>query len=317
MAGLLALVLIMALAGNGVRAQDGARAQDQGNAAQEDNTDDAPPRKLDVPYVPTPQEVVDKMLELPNVTKDDVVYDLGCGDGRIVITAATRFGVRGVGVDIDPLRIRESKENARKAGVEERVQFFQKDLFDTDIREATVMTLYLLPAINLKLRPKLFRDLQPGTRIVSHSFDMGDWKPDQTVQVDGDGYPRTIHYWVLPATVAGTWQWNLPGAAGAQVRLQLSQAFQNVSGTLNTGGAETAITNAKLTGDKISFTVEQKAGEPMTFNGQVSGSTIKGTIKDAAGTRDWQATRESAPTSSTDTTPPGAPATPAPDTKEE
>lgn len=159
-------------------------------------------RKPDVHYVPTPEEVVEKMLELANVGKDDVVYDLGCGDGRIVITAAKKYGARGVGVDIDPQRIKESNENAQKAGVTDRVKFLQQDLFEMDFSEATVVTLYLLPALNLKLRPKLLRELKPGTRIVSHAFDMGDWKPEKVVTVSADsGFvdQLTVYYWVVPA----------------------------------------------------------------------------------------------------------------------
>jgi SAM-dependent methyltransferase len=157
-------------------------------------------RKPDVHYVPTPEEVVEEMLRLANVSKDDVVYDLGCGDGRIVITAAKKYGARGVGVDIDPQRIKESNENAQKAGVEDRVKFLQQDLFEMDFSEATVVTLYLLPALNLKLRPKLLRDLKPGSRIVSHAFDMGDWKPEKAVNVPLDGdLDRMIYYWIVPA----------------------------------------------------------------------------------------------------------------------
>ena len=151
-------------------------------------------RTPDVIYVPTPPEVVAEMLKVAHVTKDDIVYDLGSGDGRIVITAAKERGARGVGIDIDPERIREAEENARKAGVTDKVRFLKRDLFETDIHEATVVTLYLLPSLNLKLRPKLFKELRPGTRVVSHSFDMGDWKPDQTIDVDG----RTVYYWVIP-----------------------------------------------------------------------------------------------------------------------
>lgn len=155
-------------------------------------------QQKDVPYVPTPQAVVDKMLELAAVTKDDVVYDLGSGDGRIVITAAKKYGVRGVGVDIDPERIKEANANAVLAGVTDRVKFFEQDLFKTDLREATVVTLYLLPEVNLRLRPKLWKELKPGTRVVSHAFDMGDWTPQQRVEVEG----KTIYYWVVPQDAA-------------------------------------------------------------------------------------------------------------------
>jgi ubiquinone/menaquinone biosynthesis C-methylase UbiE len=146
------------------------------------------------PYVSRPQIVVDKMLEVVAVTKDDVVYDLGSGDGRIVISAAKKYGVRGVGVDIDPERIKEANANAVQAGVADRVKFIEQDLFKIDLKEASVVTLYLLPEVNLRLRPKLWRELKRGTRVVSHAFDMGDWKPEQTVQVEG----RTIYYWVIP-----------------------------------------------------------------------------------------------------------------------
>jgi tRNA G37 N-methylase Trm5 len=151
-------------------------------------------KKKDVPYVPTPQVVVDKMLEVAAVTKEDVIYDLGSGDGRIVITAAKKYGIRGVGVDIDPQRINEANANAVLAGVADRVKFIEQDLFKTDLKEASVVTLYLLPEVNLKLRPKLWSELKPGTRVVSHAFDMGDWKPEKTIQVAG----RTIYYWVIP-----------------------------------------------------------------------------------------------------------------------
>ncbi|BAZ53480.1 hypothetical protein NIES4103_61580 [Nostoc sp. NIES-4103] len=153
-------------------------------------------RPGDVPYVPTPQPVVDAMLQVAKVGKNDVLYDLGSGDGRIVITAAQKYGTRGVGIDIDPERIQEANANAQKAGVTDRAQFRQQDLFKTDLSQATVITLYLLPEVNQKLRPELLK-LKPGTRIVSHAFDMGDWQPQQTLQVDG----KTIYYWVVPKEV--------------------------------------------------------------------------------------------------------------------
>ncbi|MBD2678265.1 MULTISPECIES: cyclopropane-fatty-acyl-phospholipid synthase family protein [Nostoc] len=154
-------------------------------------------RPGDVPYVPTPQPVVDAMLKVAKVGKNDVLYDLGSGDGRIVVTAAQNFGTRGVGIDIDPQRIQEANENAKKAGVTDRVKFVQQDLFNTDFSEATVVTLYLLPEINERLRPILLKQLKPGTRIVSHAFDMGEWKPDQTLNVEG----KTVYYWVVPKEV--------------------------------------------------------------------------------------------------------------------
>jgi ribosomal protein L11 methylase PrmA len=154
----------------------------------------APNRTPDVIYVPTPEQVVEAMLDVAKVTKNDVVYDLGCGDGRIVVTAAQKFGARGIGIDIDPARIEEANANARRAGVTDRVQFMLADLFTTDISQASVVTLYLLPSLNVKLMPKLMKELKPGTRIVSHAFDMGDWKPEQTLEVEG----RTIYFWTIP-----------------------------------------------------------------------------------------------------------------------
>jgi ribosomal protein L11 methylase PrmA len=154
--------------------------------------------QLDVPFVPTPEPVVEKMLDLANVGPKDVVYDLGSGDGRIVILAAQR-GARAVGVDIDPQRIREARANARRAGVQERVELRQGNLFDVDLAPATVVTLYLLPGVNLKLKPKLLDELRPGTRIVSHSFDMGDWKPAKTAEVEG----RKVHLWIVPERERG------------------------------------------------------------------------------------------------------------------
>ncbi|MBD2300859.1 cyclopropane-fatty-acyl-phospholipid synthase family protein [Nostoc sp. FACHB-190] len=153
-------------------------------------------RPGDVPYVPTPQPVVDAMLQVAKVGKNDVLYDLGSGDGRIVVTAAQKYGTRGVGIDISPERIQEANANAQTAGVTDRVEFRQQDLFKTDLSQATVITLYLLPEVNLRLRPELLK-LKPGTRIVSHAFDMGDWKPQQTLQVDG----KTIYYWVVPQEI--------------------------------------------------------------------------------------------------------------------
>jgi SAM-dependent methyltransferase len=150
--------------------------------------------KLDVPYVPTPQVVVDKMLELANVTKDDYLIDLGCGDGRIPISAARQFGTRGMGVDIDPARIYEANVNAVNARVGDKVEFKKQDLFQTDFSKATVLTMYLLPRINLELRPRILSQLKPGTRVVSHTFDMGDWKPDKKLIV-GD---HTIYLWIVP-----------------------------------------------------------------------------------------------------------------------
>lgn len=149
---------------------------------------------LDVPYVPTPQKVVDGMLKLADVQKGDVVYDLGCGDGRIVITAAKDYGATGIGVDLNPERIKEANENARDAKVEDKISFQVGDLFDFDFSKADVLTLYLLPDVNMTLRPKIQAEMKPGSRIVSHAFDMGDWEPDERISVEG----KTIYLWTIP-----------------------------------------------------------------------------------------------------------------------
>jgi len=153
-----------------------------------------PAQQPDVIYVPTPHEVVDDMLRLANVRKGDVLYDLGSGDGRIAIAAAKKFGIKAVGIDIDPERIREATENAKKAGVSNLVEFRNEDLFKADFKEATVVTLYLLPDLNVKLRPRLWEELKPGTRIISHQFDMGTWKPEKRLESNG----RTVYFWTIP-----------------------------------------------------------------------------------------------------------------------
>jgi SAM-dependent methyltransferase len=163
----------------------------------------APPRAPDVPFVPTTDEAVEAMLKLAGVAKSDVVYDLGCGDGRIVVTAAKKYGARGVGIDINPTRIEEARANAKKNGVEALVRFEEQDLFEAKISDATVVTLFLLSSVNLKLRPKLLADLKPGTRIVSNTFDMGDWKPEKEFTVgDGDDesfyLSRRLFLWRVP-----------------------------------------------------------------------------------------------------------------------
>ena len=164
---------------------------DAASAGQETATER---RQPDVIYVPTPEDVVKAMLDVAKVTKNDMVYDLGCGDGRIVIAAARDYGARGVGIDIDPQRIREARENAKAAGVTDRVKFIEGDLFQADLSPATVVTLYLLESLNLKLKPKLMSELKPGTRVVSHAFSMGPWSPEQELDIDG----RRVYFWTIP-----------------------------------------------------------------------------------------------------------------------
>jgi len=262
----------------------------------------AQPRKPDVHYVPTPYHVVAEMLRLAGVTPNDVVYDLGSGDGRVVITAAKDFGARGLGVDIDPQRIQEGRANARKAGVADRVQFLQQDLFETDIREATVITLYLLPKLNVQLRPKLLGELRPGTRVVSHTFTMEDWHPDKELRVPGSSSDHAVYYWVVPADVAGIWRWSVLTPTGEErYRLRLHQRFQEVDGTLSADGAEVPIANATLTGDHLRFSaaIGTLARQGLVaFAGRVIGDTIQGRMTAHSGVslaqHDWMAHRDTA-----------------------
>ncbi len=263
----------------------------------------------EVPYVPTPEEVVMGMLTMAGVNQNDTVYDLGCGDGRIVITAAREFGARGVGVDIDPNLIRRSNENARKAGVIDRVKFIEQDLFETDIREATVVALYLLPELNLQLRPKLLRDLRPGSRIVAHEFDMGDWKPDNMAKVPKVKlyyHPRVayekdtyFYYWVVPAKAEGIWRWTLPTPSGDRgYTLRLVQNFQEIRGTVHIKGQEVPIVAARLVGDQLSFTMEEDGDKEkvvMQFKGRIREEAITGSVEvrggPLAGNYTWAAKR--------------------------
>ena len=260
-----------------------------------------------VPYVPTPQEVVERMLEIAKVGPHDYLIDLGSGDGRIVVTAARKYGTRGFGVDVNPERIRESNENARRAGVVDKIAFYQRDLFETNLADATVITMYLLPQVNLELRPKLL-ELKPGTRLVSHDFHMGDWKPDRYVKVDaqdkygGSGGISEVYLWIVPARVAGAWRWELPiSGKPLAYELMLEQKFQEITGSVTVGGRTAKLQGARLRGEEIhfSFTADVN-GAPVKheFNGKVAGETVAGSAR-LSGARvqaqhDWDA-RRSAP----------------------
>lgn len=260
-------------------------------------TDSKEEIKLDVPFEPSTMEVVGEMLTIARVGKDDLVYDLGCGDGRIVIAAAKTAGARGVGVDLDPQRIRESRENARKAGVAEQVKFYVQDFFQTDIHEATVVMLYLWPEVNLRLRSKLFQELRPGARVVSHSHDMGAWESDGAV-VAANGHK--IYFWVIPANISGAWEGERPGSNGKERwTLRLRQRFQKVQGTLHAGPREIPLQDLRLKGDCLQFTAEQNvAGQVRAwkFKGKAKGHSLEGTLEEmsagiTSGYR-WKASRD-------------------------
>jgi len=228
---------------------------------------------LDVPYVQTKEAVVAEMINLAGVGSGDRVVDLGCGDGRIVIAAAEK-GARGVGVDLDPDRIQESRNNAKRAGVDGRVSFVQGNLFDADLSGATVVTLYLLPSVNLQLRPKLLRELSPGTRIVSHDFSMEDWRPDDVRDLPGD----RVYLWVVPANVSGVWDCRF---GDDSARLALQQSFQQVSGRGALNGQESSLLEMSLKGSQVRFTMMGDGNQPMTFTGKVNGNRITGEMSRA------------------------------------
>src|SRR5688572_13153493 len=246
--------------------------------------------KRDVPYVPTDDAVVAAMLKLAAVDANDVVYDLGCGDGRIVVAAA-RLGARGVGVDIDLQRIHEASAKVKLYGVGDRVKILRESFFDIDLRPATVVTMYLLPGINVKLRPKLLWELRPGTRIVSNNFEMGDWGPDATDAI----HHRTLYKWIVPAWVQGDWRCVIDhrtrgaggaGGAGAgadrqHMRLHLRRHYQVISGTARLGRHDVVITDGRIRGDRLSFTLwhAQHVRPPVRFVGTVTGNILRGTCQ--------------------------------------
>ena len=233
----------------------------------------------DVVWVPTSQVLVDRMLDMAKVTPNDVVIDLGSGDGRTVITAAKR-GARALGIEYNPDMVELSKRNAAKEGVTERATFMKADLFETDFSQASVITMFLLPDINLKLRPKIL-GLKPGTRIVSNTFTMGEWDADETgtaASDEGSSYYRTALLWIVPAKVEGVWK-------SAQGDLTFKPEFQNFSGSITIGGVSTLVTGGKLRGDQISFS----AGGAQ-YAGTVSGNTITGTVASSGTSRAWSAT---------------------------
>lgn len=252
------------------------------------------------PYVPTPQTVVDSMLRMAAVTEKDYVIDLGSGDGIIVLTAARQFKASGMGVDIDPDLVKLSNATAQKLGVAARVKFVQQDVFKTDLASASVLTLYLLPAMMLNLRTKLFSELKPGTRVVSHDYHLGDWSPDDSISFDVPekesvtGVPRaTVMLWFVPARVAGTWV--VETAAGETYQVALKQRFQTLEATATRAGKPVKAQNPTLRGNDITFVLPDAKGTAR-FSGRVDGEAMEGTVEAAAGkpAQRWTATRTAA-----------------------
>jgi len=247
--------------------------------------------RLDVPYVTTPYEVIDVMLELADVRPDDIVYDLGCGDGRLVLQAIEQRGAqRGVGVDLDPRRIEESKENARQMGLQDRVEFRVEDVFETDMSEASVVLFYLLTSVNVRLSPTFLEQLEPGTRLVSHAFGMGDWEADE----ERDLSYTKVYYWVVPAQVSGEWAFSLQGDINSNFELLLSQEFQKFRGR---GSSLVLMEDGRLEGTTIRFILEAASDSRLrlAFEGTVEGDAMRGSWTheelDQSGT--WEASRSS------------------------
>jgi hypothetical protein len=255
----------------------------------------------DVPYVPTPPAVVDAMLDLARLRPEDYVIDLGSGDARIIIAAAKQYGARGFGVEIDQSLVAEARREARRQGVAEQAQFLTENLFLTDLGRATVLTMYLYPRLMLQLRPRLFEQLKPGARIVSHDFDMEDWRPDGHVTVPVPDKPygppsSEVYLWIIPANAAGVWRWRAgAGARAADYEVTLSQTFQELAGGGTAGGRPGRLENGRMRGDEIRFMLTAELdGRPVRheYGGRISGDEIVGKVKLAGGGEfAWKATR--------------------------
>jgi SAM-dependent methyltransferase len=238
----------------------------------------------DVIWVPTPEELVERMLRMAQATPNDFVIDLGSGDGRIAIAAAKKFNARALGSEYNPDMVDLSTRNAAREGVTATAKFIRGDIFETDFSQATVITMYLLPGLNVKLRPRIL-DMKPGTRIVSHQFNMDDWQPDEVTNIDG----RRAYFWLIPAKVAGTWRFQ-SGSDGLDVTLE--QKYQTLEGTVKLGTVNAGLRDARLAGDKISFAFVDQGGVRRDFTGKVSGNTMEGTMKLETGPESrWTATK--------------------------
>lgn len=251
----------------------------------------------DTPYVQTPQVVVDAMLETAKVSKNDYVIDLGSGDGRMVITAAKKIGARGFGVDLDKRLVTLANNNARKAGVADRAKFYARDLFETDLSPATVITIYLLPEVNLMARAKLLA-LEPGTRIVSHDYGIGDWTPDLEFEMDAPGKPvgrsqkSKVLFWVVPDKVAGRWVWPVTaGAQKQQLELLLKQNFQKLEATAKLDGRVVAVDQVKLTGRQVDVTLTLPETGKVSFSGRRINQALEGEMRVAGQAAPWSAVR--------------------------
>lgn len=244
------------------------------------------PENLDVPYVETPETVVRRMLEMAAVKPGEFLIDLGSGDGRIPIMAAKEFGARSLGIEIDPARIAQAKENARAAQVSDRVEFREQDLFETDFSQADVLTMYLLTSVNLRLRPRILAEMKPGARVVSHSFRMGDWEPD-AAEID---FANMIYFWIVPARIEGRWVFEHDGKKTA---VRLRQKYQFVEGEATIGDVTYALRDARISGVKLRFAIESTADRtPRRFEGEVAGDIITARETGRENAPAWRLVRE-------------------------
>ena len=263
-AALFAVALGASFASHGQAAKNGEFTPQVGQAGK------------DVIWVPTPEELVERMLRMAQTTSSDFVFDLGSGDGRTVIVAAKKFGATAQGIEYNPEMVALSQKNAQAAGVAAKATFAKADLFETDLSKATVITMYLLPSINAKLKPKILA-LKPGTRVVSHAFDMEDWTPDEMSTVEG----RRAMLWIVPAKVNGVWRMRL--GEGNEPELSITQRYQMLEGGIRYGRLTAGLREPRVNGDRISFTFMDQAGNLHAATGKVTGDTMEGTLRPLAG----------------------------------
>ena len=243
----------------------------------------------DVVWVPTPDEVVERMLLMAQTKPEDYVIDLGAGDGKIAIAAAKKFGARSMGVEYNPDMVAFAQKNAQAAGVVGKAQIVHGDIFVTDFTQATVLTMYLLPSLNMRLRPQILA-MRPGTRVVAHAFNMEDWEPDESSDVDG----RRVYFWVVPANIAGRWAVELSGGSGSEkVSLNFDQKFQKIEGVAYLGSVLAGLREPKLSGFRISFAYVDSRGVRRDFTGRVTGATMEGSFRTDGGQEGrWSAAKK-------------------------
>ena len=244
--------------------------------------------EYDMPFVPMPLEIVNVMLDAVELTEDDTVFDLACGDGRVAISAAIR-GARGIGIDIDADRISGCEENAKLLGMQDQIKFFQTDFFQAPLAKASVVAIYLLPDVNIKLRPKLLNELKPGARVVSHDFHMGEWAADSVIHIE----KSTVYMWVIPGNASGTWNWHYVNEKRKNFSLNITQAYQRLSGSITCCSGTPEIKEMRIRGNKIRVVIEENGKGKTVLTGTIKENVIEGAATLPNGSKQkWRATRE-------------------------